>query len=115
MLLITLLFALGFYTNAFNLYSVGQNIIKINNLENKLSNKIIPPLVGIDQRNITSEVSLERLIYVHERYKIYSLLVSEKYGIVQKQECAEEYLDEIGCKEIQLKEGGLHSDWDFFI
>ena len=52
---------------------------------------------------------------MHERYKIYSLLVSEKYGIVKKQECAEEYLDEIGCKEIQLKEGGLHSDWDFFI
>lgn len=115
MLLITLLFTLGFYTNAFNLYSVGQNIIKINIEDNKLFNTNKSPLAGIDQRNITSEISLERLIYVHERYKIYSLLVSEKYGIVQKQECAEEYLDEIGCKEIQLKEGGLHSDWDFFI
>lgn len=115
MLLITLLFNLGFCVNAFALYSVGQSIIKINIEDNKLFNTNKSPLVGIDERNITSEISLERLIYVHERYKIYSRLVSEKYGIMKKQEIAEEYLDEIGCKEIQINQGGLHNDWDFFI
>ena len=71
-------------------------------------------LKGIDQRdNIDDGPSIEHLLYIHEKHRLYLRLCSPSLSIIEKEKLANEFLEINSTLGTCLQNGGLLDDWNF--
>jgi hypothetical protein len=71
-------------------------------------------LGGIDSRNIKiDEPSIEYLLYVHAKHRLYLRLCNPSISIFEKEELANQFLTMNSTLGPCLQSGGLFDDWNF--
>jgi len=73
-------------------------------------------LDGIDSRNMKiDEPSIEYLLYIHTKHRLYLRLCNPALSIIEKEKLATEFLERNSTMGILLQSGGLLDDWNFEI
>ena len=71
-------------------------------------------LKGIDQRdNIDDGPTIEYLLYIHEKHRLYLRLCNPALSIIEKEKLANEFLEMNSTMGMCIQNGGLLDDWNF--
>lgn len=97
-----------------NAFNIPHNILPTSNKIDLFNYDKEDLLNGIDTRNIKhTEPSIEELIEIHWKHKLYLHLSSNKLSLPDKEKLAKQYFYKNSIMSPTLYSGGLLDDWEF--